>query len=288
MTQAEKISWIQSEIGKLDYDNDLSIWAYGAETQESLNRFSRMFTSAIQNIDVQGSLNIIEGTIKKINENETHTKSLAFGFQKDRGRQKYYSNLISYMNKMSLQLQLNQVAMVKCVSELDQLKSYINNCIEEFDLLILDGQEYIDSAEKQSTDNEEKKEWTYHLKKRLEELQYSRLIAEQGLGQTVLMIHNGEKMIDQIRYTVTNTIPMWRNQVAIAAGLLNMRKSLEDENNKARAMMLSVRSLPESARKDYGSIRQYDAILEKQLVAVREAESQLQTAMQDLENSVKE
>ena len=238
MTQAEKISWIQSEIGKLDYDNDLSIWAYGAETQESLNRFSRMFTSAIQNIDVQGSLNIIEGTIKKINENETHTKSLAFGFQKDRGRQKYYSNLISYMNKMSLQLQLNQVAIVKCVSELDQLKSYINNCIEEFDLLILDGQEYIDSAEKQSTDNEEKKEWTYHLKKRLEEL--------------------------------------------------HMRKSLEDENNKARAMMLSVRSLPESARKDYGSIRQYDAILEKQLVAVREAESQLQTAMQDLENSVKE
>lgn len=287
MTQMEKEPWIQSEIRKLNYDDEFSIWAYGAETQETLSRFSRMFTSAMQKIDVQGSADIIEETIEKIDENETHTKSLAFRFKKDKGKSEYYSNLISYMNKMSLQLQLNQASMIKCVSELDQLQNYIGNCVEEFDLLISNGQEYIIGVEKQFADNTEKKGWICRFRKRLEELQYSRIIANQGLAQTVLMIHNGEKIIDQIRCTVTNTIPMWRNQVAMAAGLSNMRGSLEVENDVARSMMLTVRNLPESVRKNSKSIVQYNEELAKQLEAVKVAERQLKKAMQDIENTVK-
>jgi len=275
MDQAQKNQWIETEIQKLDKSDDLSVLAYGEETQDTLSRFSKMFAEFMQNIDPQGSEDLIETIINKIDENETYTKGIAFKLLKEKNKRRYYNELVSDMNQIALQLQLNQASMIKNVTALTQLKEYIADCIEDFNMLISYGQKYISNTSDRADSNEAGDKWQERFKKRLDDLQYSRIIAEQGSAQVQLMIDNGEKIIEQIRQTVVNAIPMWRNQVAVAAGLSSMRGTLEAENDVAGVLKHSAKTSTKSAKIDSEMIRKYDEQLEGQLIAVRTTADQL-------------
>ncbi|MDF2547572.1 MAG: tellurite resistance protein [Anaerosolibacter sp.] len=66
-----------------------------------------------------------------------------------------------------------------------------------------------------------------HFEKKLHDLQLSRTIAIQTAPQIRLIQNNNQVMVEKIQSSVLNTIPLWKNQIIIALGLLRQNKVLQ-------------------------------------------------------------
>ena len=278
----EMQAWIRAETAKLDNNDVLSIWAYGAETQEKLNRFSKMFAISMQQVNIQDSVTTIEDIIQHINDNE---HGFWPKFQRDTEKKKYYNDLISYMNKITLHLQLNQTALLKDLSMLRQLNNYINECDVEFDLLISQGQLRLQNAITAENESVLDEDWKEQLSKRLEELQYSKMIADQSIAQTQVLIANDKEIINQIRGTVTNTIPLWRNQVTMAAGLHEMRRALQAQDGVSKTMIHSSKKLIESSKVDEKAVKHSNKELTSHLDEIHHSIDRFQKVADEMEKS---
>lgn len=65
------------------------------------------------------------------------------------------------------------------------------------------------------------------FEKKLHDLQLSRTIAIQTAPQIRLIQNNNQVMVEKIQSSVLNTIPLWKNQMIIALGLLRQSKVLQ-------------------------------------------------------------
>jgi uncharacterized protein YaaN involved in tellurite resistance len=65
------------------------------------------------------------------------------------------------------------------------------------------------------------------FEKKLHDLQLSRTIAIQTAPQIRLIQNNNQVMVEKIQSSVLNTIPLWKNQIIIALGLLRQSKVLQ-------------------------------------------------------------
>lgn len=275
-------AWIRTETAKLDSQDALSIWAYGAETQEKLSRFSKMFTVSIQQFNIQDSIATIEDIIQRINGNE---RGFWLKFQRVTEKKKYYDDLISYMNKIALHLQLNQTALLKDLSMLEQLNNYINECDMEFDLLISQGQLKLQDVNMAGNKNALMKDWEGQLSKRLEELQYSKVIAEQCMAQIQILIENDKEIINQIREAVTNTIPLWRNQVAVAADLHEKRRVQQAQDDVSKTMIHASKKMIGYSKADEGAVEHSNQELVSHLEEIDQSIDRFQKIIDEMEKS---
>lgn len=68
---------------------------------------------------------------------------------------------------------------------------------------------------------------TNRFEKKIHDLQLSRTIAIQTAPQIRLIQNNNQVMVEKIQSSVLNTIPLWKNQMIIALGLLRQSKVLQ-------------------------------------------------------------
>lgn len=221
------------------YDNIIvgnfdSIMLLGAESQNKLRDFSKTVSKILidSKIDIDVSISQVINEIEQFQKQCGVNKNSKLSFSKRRQYEKLmkkYYNLIDYIDKATLYFQLQQAQLTKEVKMFEKLKSVIIQSSDELRKSIGNGKQIL--YQKPNSANKEQEEWFYRLKKRLEDLKISYNVLLQNQAQIKMLYNNNMVLIDKISTALSNTFPVWRNQVALLLGveLFENRLNVQDK-----------------------------------------------------------
>ena len=73
----------------------------------------------------------------------------------------------------------------------------------------------------------------YRFEKKINDLEFTRVIAIQSAPQVRMLQNNDREMLDKLQSSIANTIPLWRNQLVLSLGIEHTRRSLDAQNTLA-------------------------------------------------------
>lgn len=245
----EKIKTLSEQIKPLDHD---SLLHFGANAQSHLSQFSHQMLNEIQSKDVGPIGETLENLMKKLKEVNPEDLS-----QKNQGvlkrifkrskhsMQQLFSRMqsvSSQVDRISVDLDKNKSLLVKDIKLLDQL--YTQNK-DYYDVLNL----YIAAAEQKKheiqthvlpemrtkvnqSDNQmvvqdvaDMEQFVDRLEKRIYDLQLSRQITLQSAPQIRMIQNINQALAEKIQSSILTSIPLWKNQMAIALTLQRQNKA---------------------------------------------------------------
>lgn len=225
---------IWAEADALSTTDDLGIWAYGAEVQNALNDFSKEMAWSIGNNGSGLSVDVFNELISEIDETERRNSSFLSNFYSNDTRSRNYRNLLKYINKAVIRLQLNQANLIKDLSVLQKMEIQVVDCQEKLSCYEEAGQARLEAIGSEfllhNEGNEqagEIQEWCVRFEKRLQTIELSKTIALQNIAQIKLLIQSDKKLIDQLGECISITIPTWRTQISICMGIENVADSVK-------------------------------------------------------------
>ena len=68
--------------------------------------------------------------------------------------------------------------------------------------------------------------WYGRLERKIYDLKITRTLSMQSKLQIYTMCENSKKMLDKVTFTISNTIPLWRMQVALVLGTKNNERNI--------------------------------------------------------------
>ncbi|MCE4965753.1 toxic anion resistance protein [Staphylococcus chromogenes] len=245
----EKITSLSNQIKPLDHD---SLLHFGANAQSHLSQFSHQMLNEIQSKDVGPIGDTLESLMKKLKEvnpeelsqkNDGMLKKL---FKRSKNSmQQLFSRMQSVsaqVDRISVELDKNKSLLVKDIKLLDQL--YTQNK-DYYDVLNL----YIAAAEQKKQEIETKvlpemrtkvrqednqmavqdvadmEQFVDRLEKRIYDLQLSRQITLQSAPQIRMIQNINQALAEKIQSSILTSIPLWKNQMAIALTLQRQNKA---------------------------------------------------------------
>ncbi|SUK14076.1 tellurite resistance protein [Staphylococcus agnetis] len=245
----EKIKSLSQQIKPLDHD---SLLHFGSNAQSHLSQFSHQMLSEIQSKDVGPIGDTLESLMKKLKEvnpeelSQKNDGMLKKWFKRSKNSmQQLFSRMQSVsaqVDRISVELDKNKSLLVKDIKLLDQL--YTQNK-DYYDVLNL----YIAAAEEkkheivthvlpemrtkvQQSDNQmavqdvaDMEQFVDRLEKRIYDLQLSRQITLQSAPQIRMIQNINQALAEKIQSSILTSIPLWKNQMAIALTLQRQNKA---------------------------------------------------------------
>lgn len=220
-------------------DHD-SLLFFGSDAQAKLQYFSKTMSEILlkNNDDLEISINQVLVNIEKF-QGKPARKGFNFIYKTGKQRLVYikkYNELLSYMDRMVVYLQIQQAQLLKDLKLLDYMNELINDCNYALELNIQEGESVLEHSQhillNMEDDNNRKnlEEWNERLDHRIESLRISYTISNQSIVQLQLMKKNNRKIVDRIIDSVTGTIPVWRNQVSLLLGIEKYNQNLNVQN----------------------------------------------------------
>lgn len=245
----QKVQSLADQIEPLNHD---SLLKFGSNSQTHLSHFSHQMLDEIQSKDVGPIGETLEQLMKKLKEvnpdelsqqNDNFLKKL---FKRSKNSmQQLFSRMQSVsaqVDRISIELDKNKALLVKDIQLLDGL--YQQNK-DYFDVLNL----YIAAAEQKKTEIEQHvlpemrqrvkaaddqmvvqdvadmEQFVDRLEKRIYDLKLSRQISLQSAPQIRMIQNVNQALAEKIQSSILTSIPLWKNQMAIALTLQRQQKA---------------------------------------------------------------
>lgn len=245
----QKVQSLADQIEPLNHD---SLLKFGSNAQTYLSHFSHQMLDEIQSKDVVPIGETLEQLMKKLKEvnpdelsqqNDNFLKKL---FKRSKNSmQQLFSRMQSVsaqVDRISIELDKNKALLVKDIQLLDGL--YQQNK-DYFDVLNL----YIAAAEQKKTEIEQDvlpemrqrvkaaddqmvvqdvadmEQFVDRLEKRIYDLKLSRQISLQSAPQIRMIQNVNQALAEKIQSSILTSIPLWKNQMAIALTLQRQQKA---------------------------------------------------------------
>ncbi|EGQ2925657.1 toxic anion resistance protein [Staphylococcus pseudintermedius] len=245
----QKVQSLADQIEPLNHD---SLLKFGSNAQTYLSHFSHQMLDEIQSKDVGPIGETLEQLMKKLKEvnpdelsqqNDNFLKKL---FKRSKNSmQQLFSRMQSVsaqVDRISIELDKNKALLVKDTQLLDGL--YQQNK-DYFDVLNL----YIAAAEQKKTEIEQDvlpemrqrvkaaddqmvvqdvadmEQFVDRLEKRIYDLKLSRQISLQSAPQIRMIQNVNQALAEKIQSSILTSIPLWKNQMAIALTLQRQQKA---------------------------------------------------------------
>lgn len=245
----KRIQDIKSKIQPLDND---ALITYGSNAQEALSKFSHQMLNEVQSKDVGPIGDTLESLMKKLKEidpdeltnDKKNIVSRLFGRMKKSVNEliSKHQSVASQVDRISIQLEHAKEILVKDVHLLDNLyeqnKDYfdaINIYIaaaelkkEEIETEVLPAlREKADQSGNQMEvqDVNDMMQYINRLEKRLHDLKLSRQITLQSAPQIRMIQNINQTLAEKIQSSILTSIPLWKNQMAIALTLLRQESA---------------------------------------------------------------
>ncbi|WP_445506238.1 toxic anion resistance protein [Niallia sp. 03190] len=251
----------------LDPTNHREIIFFGVKAQKNLLSFSHSMLEHVQKKDVGEVGDIIGELMEKLNEinpDELKMENKSF-FARIFGRfsssvqevLSKYQKTGAQIDRISVKLERSKNILLSDIHLLEKLfennKEYFYSLnmyiaaaewkLEELHTNIIPEMKTAAEAQKDEMKLQEVQdmaEFAERLERRIYDLKISRQITLQTAPQIRLIQNTNKTVIDKIQSSILTTIPLWRNQVAIALTLLRQRHALETQKkvNKATNEMI--------------------------------------------------
>ena len=246
LIQIEKIK------NDIDFTNNSNVLQYGSEAQGNISRFSDQILENVRGKDSGHVGELLSTLTSKVEEfNEPASKKFVRSIPlvgwlvgKTDDVMNRYDKLSVQVSKISTELDVSRNQMMKDIVLLDNM--YHKN-VEYFKTLCV----YIEAGKQKVKEAQEVtlpklrleaeqssnplamqvvsdfEESVSRFEKKVHDLELSRTIALQTAPQIRLIQNNDKALVERVNSTILNTIPLWKNQMVIALGLVNQQKAIQ-------------------------------------------------------------
>ena len=248
LTKEEKKA-IDEFVEKIDINSTNEIITFGAPAQTKITRFSDEvlnnvrtknigevgdlladLTSEIKSFDASVNPNLKPGLFSSVKKQ----------IEKIIAR---FSKVETNINTIEKKLESHKIQMMKDIEIFDQMYDKNLEYFKELSLYIIAGMQKLEELktkvlpELEKTAKESGEETDVQkvndmnnlinrFEKKLYDLKTTRIISIQMAPQIRLIQNNDAELVDKIQSSITNTIPLWKNQMVIALGISNAKQAL--------------------------------------------------------------
>lgn len=246
----QKIETISQQIKPLDHEGLLQ---FGTNLQQSMSQFSHQMLDEVQSKDmgpVGDSLNQLMGKLKSVNPNDLDPNKQSKLKRLFRRTKASINEVFSRMQSVSSQID-------RITVQLDKHKGNLTKDVELLDGLYDQNKKYFDDVtlyiaaaqrKKQQIQSEtipelqdkvqhsenqmdiqavaDMEQFVDRLEKRIYDLQLSRQIAIQTAPQIRMIQNVNQALAEKIQSSILTSIPLWKNQIAIALTLMRQRNAV--------------------------------------------------------------
>lgn len=252
LTKAEqdKARELAKQIPAGDYE---AILTYGANAQNQLSQFSHKMLDHVQSKDIGPVGDVLNDLMKKLQElNPEELSQQKRGLRKIFAKAKYsvqemmtkYQKLSTQVDRISIQLDHSKRGLLDDVQMLEQLYDqnktyfqalnvYIAAAEIKRDEILTETIPALRTKAEASNDQmayqevNDMAQFLDRLEKRLYDLQLSRQITIQSAPQIRMIQQTNQTLAEKIQSSIMTSIPLWKNQIAIALTLNRQMKAVE-------------------------------------------------------------
>ena len=252
---AEEKKAVDEFNAKIDVNDSAQVLQFGAAAQNKISEFSdsilegvktknagevgelladlvaqiKSFDSSVGGADPKGIAKLfnnakktLDKIIAKYTKIEKNVDTIEKGLEKDKLQMlkdiaifdTMYEKNLEYFKEVSLYI-------IAGDRKLKELKEVV---LPELQKKAQESGEQLDAQKVQDMEN------TIHrFEKKIYDLKTTRLISIQMAPQIRLLQNNDAELVEKIQSSITNTIPLWKNQVVLALGIANSKKVLKDQ-----------------------------------------------------------
>lgn len=251
--EQQKAKELADQIPVGDYE---AILTYGATAQNELSRFSHKMLDHVQSKDigpVGDVLNDLMGKLSEIDPDDLSEKKktgLSRIFNKaSRSIQEMmtkYQKLSTQIDRIGVQLEHSKRGLIEDVQMLDNLYEQNKTYFQALNVYIAAAEIKRDElaaitipqmreAAQLSNDQmaiqevNDMNQFLDRLEKRLYDLQLSRQLTIQSAPQIRMIQQTNQTLAEKIQSSIMTSIPLWKNQIAIALTLNRQKKAVESQ-----------------------------------------------------------
>ncbi|MBA8761587.1 toxic anion resistance protein [Staphylococcus coagulans] len=245
----QKINSLSAQIEPLNHE---SLLKFGANAQTQLSTFSHQMLNEIQSKDVGPIGDTLEQLMKKLKEVDPESLSqkddsfLKKIFKRSKNSmQQLFSRMQSVsaqVDRISIELDKNKSLLVKDIQVLDGLYQQNKDYFDILNLYIQAGEQKKKEIEQEllpqmreeakGTSDQMKvqevadmEQFLDRLDKRIYDLKLSRQISLQSAPQIRMIQNVSRALAEKIQSSILTSIPLWKNQMAIALTLQRQHKA---------------------------------------------------------------
>ena len=240
---AEERKMVEDFATQIDITDSNTIMTYGAATQQKMADFSNKALDNVRTKDMGEVGVLLTGVVAELKGfNEEEEKGFMGFFKKQTNKvammKTKYDKAEVNVNRIVDMLQQHETRLMKDSAMLDKMYDMNLQYFKELTMYILAGKKRLAEAEnvilpqlqekaRQSGLPEDAQaardyqEMCERFSKKIVDLELTRTIAMQTAHQIRMIQSNDIQMVDKIRSTVVNTIPLWKSQMVIALGIHN-------------------------------------------------------------------
>lgn len=233
-----------------------AVLTYGSNAQNALSSFSHKMLDHVQSNDIGPVGDILNDLMGKLSEidpddlSEKKKSGISRLFNKaSRSIQEMmtkYQKLSTQIDRIGVQLEHSKRGLMDDVQMLDQLYDQNKTYFQALNVYIAAAEIKIDeltneiipqmrTEAQQSNDQmaiqevNDMAQFVDRLEKRLYDLQLSRQLTIQSAPQIRMIQQTNQTLAEKIQSSIMTSIPLWKNQIAIALTLNRQKKAVESQ-----------------------------------------------------------
>lgn len=238
---------------QIDVFDSTQILQYGAAAQNKISSFS---DSVLEDVKTKSTGEVGDLLADLVSEIKGFDGAIA----EPKGLAKIFSNAKKQLNKIVAKyskiesnidgiekgLDKSKIKLLKDVSMFDEMYQKNLEYFKEISLYIIAGERKLDElknvvlpelkkkAEKtqEQMDIQKVQDMEAQInrfEKKLHDLKTTRIISIQMAPQIRLIQNNDAELVEKIQSSLTNTIPLWKNQMVLALGISNAKTALKQQ-----------------------------------------------------------
>lgn len=240
---------------KIDVMDSTQVLQYGVSAQNKISEFS---DSVLEDVKTKSTGDVGELLANLVTEiksfdssiNGKEPKGLAKLFHSIKKEANYilakYNKIENNIDTIEKGLENNKLMLLKDINLFDTMYDKNLDYFKEISLYIIAGERKIEELKtkvlpelkKKAQESNEQIEiqkvndmenQINRFEKKLYDLKTTRIISIQMAPQIRLLQNNDALLVEKIQSSITNTIPLWKNQIVLALGINNSKKALKGE-----------------------------------------------------------
>ena len=247
---AEEQAMVDAFAEKIDITNSQQVLQYGSACQKKIGDFSEAALSKVSTKDLGEVGDMITDLVTELKNFDASEEEKGFlGFFKKKANQMEqlktrYNKAETNVENIQAMLESHQVQLLKDIAMLDKMYELNMAYFKELSMYILAGkkklaevragtlQQAMDKAKASGLPEDAQAardlaDQCERFEKKLYDLELTRNISLQMGPQIRLLQNNNTMMAEKIQSTIVNTIPLWKNQMVLALGLVHSQQAME-------------------------------------------------------------
>ena len=240
---------------KIDVMDSTQVLQYGASAQNKISEFSDSVLEDVKTKNVGDVGDLLANLVSEIKSfdsaiNTSEPKGLAKLFHSVKKEVNYivakYNKIENNIDTIEKGLENNKLQLLKDINLFDTMYDKNLDYFKEISLYIIAGERKLEELKTKVLPELKKKAEESNdqieiqkvndmetqinrFEKKLYDLKTTRIISIQMAPQIRLLQNNDAELVEKIQSSITNTIPLWKNQIVLALGISNSKKALKQQ-----------------------------------------------------------